>query len=95
MIQSKYKTVFDFEQAGKGPTLCVVTFSALTGYFMSGSRPVHHLFSVFRNLFPIGGSIRFEPGAGIQARRFDEANGKRPIPAGEISGINAFILSVF
>jgi len=74
----------------------MVTFSALTGYFMSGSRPGISLLFLFCGIFFLsaGASVLNQ----VQEYKQDalmKRTGKRPIPAGEISVMNAFLLSVF
>jgi protoheme IX farnesyltransferase len=73
----------------------MVSFSALTGYFMSGSRPDETLFFLFFGVFFLssGASVLNQ----VQEHKQDalmKRTGRRPIPAGEISGLHAFLLSV-
>ncbi len=97
MIQSKYKSVFSiFSRLIRARLSMMVTFSALTGYFMSGSRPDVSLVFLFFGIFFLssGASVLNQ----VQEYKQDalmKRTGKRPIPAGEISVMNAFLLSVF
>ncbi|MCK9411110.1 MAG: protoheme IX farnesyltransferase [Prolixibacteraceae bacterium] len=97
MKQSKYRTIFSiFSRLIRARLSMMVTFSALTGYFMSGSKPDASLVFLFFGIFLLssGASVLNQ----VQEYKQDalmKRTGKRPIPAGEISGTNAFLLSVF
>jgi protoheme IX farnesyltransferase len=73
----------------------MVTFSALTGYFLSGSTPNSALLFLFPGLFFLsaGASVLNQ----VQEFRFDalmKRTHDRPLPAGEISRLNATLLSL-
>ena len=74
----------------------MVTFSAATGYFLTGKRPDESFFVLFVGLFLIsaGASVLNQ----IQERRQDALmlrTVNRPIPAGEILPVKAAIIALF
>jgi protoheme IX farnesyltransferase len=73
----------------------MVTFSAVTGYFLTGKRPDESFFVLFIGLFLIsaGASVLNQ----VQERRQDALMPRthhRPIPAGKISPVKAAIIAL-
>jgi protoheme IX farnesyltransferase len=72
----------------------MVTFSALTGYFLTGKYPNEALFPLFVGLFLLssGASVLNQ----VQESRQDalmKRTASRPIPSGEISMLNALLIA--
>jgi len=73
----------------------IVTFSAMTGYFLTGSSPHNTLIFLFCGVFLLaaGTSVLNQ----VQECRLDalmQRTLKRPIPAGEISRSNALLIAI-